>query len=60
MWFSWHCLVILGASLLGKLLAGKVKAKIPGRQVMRGGERKIRASERAIIAGQDFQYHLIL
>ena len=54
MWVSWHFLGILGASLLGNLLTGKVKAKIPGRQVMRGGEGKLRTCERAIIAGQDF------
>ena len=51
---SWHFLRLLGASLLGNLLTGKVKAKIPGGEVIRGGEIEIRAGERAIKAGQDF------
>ena len=49
----------LGASLLGNLLSGQgVKrpkfSNIPGRGVMRAGERTIRAGEGTIRAGQKF------
>ena len=45
----------LGASLLGNLFTGKgVKAKIPGRRVIRPGEGTIRAGEGTIRASQNF------
>ena len=47
----------LGASLLGNLLTGQgVKAKIPGRRVIKVGERAIAVSQgqATIRAGRDF------
>ena len=47
----------LGASLLGNLFTGKgVKAKIPGRRVIRPGEGTIRAGEGTIRASQNSSF----
>ena len=51
---------ILGTGSLGNILTDKgVKARIPGRVVMRAGDRTIRAKG-TIREDQDFQYCLIL
>ena len=46
-WISYSMFLgTLGASLLGKLLTGNgLKAKIPGRAVIRAGEGEIRAGQ---------------
>ena len=45
----------LGATLLGNLSTGKrVKAKIPGKEVMKAGEGTIRAGKGTIRTGQNF------